>query len=57
MTTLAKITSAGVLALSTIAPLADSTTALKLTKADGSTAVVTVDTTNSRVTFGVAPNL
>jgi hypothetical protein len=51
-TTLAKITSAGVLALSTIAPLADSTTALKLTKADGTTAVVTVDTTNSQVILG-----
>jgi len=50
-----KITSAGVLALSTIAPLADSTTALKLTKADGSTAVLTVDTTNGRVGIGVTP--
>lgn len=34
-----------------VAPLADSTTALKLTKANGTTAVVTVDTTNSAVTF------
>jgi hypothetical protein len=34
-----------------IQPAADSTTALKFTKADGTTAVLTVDTTNSAVTF------
>jgi hypothetical protein len=39
-----------------LAPAADSTTALKLTKADGSTAVVTVDTTNSRVGIGTTPS-
>jgi hypothetical protein len=37
-----------------IAPAADSTTALKLTKADGTTAVLTVDTTNSRVGIGTS---
>jgi len=38
-----------------LAPSADSTTALKLTKADGTTAVLTVDTTNSRIGIGGTP--
>lgn len=37
-------------------PSSDSTTAVQVTKADGSTAVVTVDTTNKRVGFGVTPS-
>lgn len=36
-------------------PASDSTTALKVTKADLSTAVLTVDTTNSRVGVGTTP--
>lgn len=37
-----------------IKPLADSTTALQVTKADGTTVVATFDTTNSRVGIGTA---
>lgn len=37
-------------------PAADSTTAIKLTKANGSTAVVTIDTTNSLVGIGCTPS-
>jgi len=40
-----------------IGPSANSTTALKLTKADLSTAVVTVDTTNARVGINVTPTV
>lgn len=39
-----------------VRPASDSTTALKVTKADGTTAVVTVDTTNSRVGIGGTPS-
>ena len=38
-----------------IYPPADSTTALQVTKADGSTSIITVDTTNSRVGVGCTP--
>ena len=38
-----------------IKPAADSTTAVKITKANGTTAVVTVDTTNTRVGIGKTP--
>lgn len=37
-----------------VAPAADSTAALQLRKADGTTAVVTVDTTNARVGIGTS---
>ena len=36
-------------------PAADSTAAIKLCKADGSTAVITIDTTNSRLGVGCTP--
>lgn len=36
-------------------PAADSTTAIKLCKANGSTAVITIDTTNSRLGVGCTP--
>jgi hypothetical protein len=39
-----------------IYPASDSTTALKLTKADGATAILTGDTTNSRIGIGVTPS-
>lgn len=39
-----------------IQPASDSTTAVRVFKADGSTAVVTVDTTNSRVGIGTTPS-
>ena len=38
-------------------PLADGTSAIKVTKADGTTAVMTFDTTNSRVGIGLTPNV
>lgn len=40
-----------------IYPASDSTTAVQVTKADASTAVVTVDTTNSRVGIGTTPTV
>ena len=40
----------------TIYPAADSTTALRMTKADGATNVVVVDTTNKRVGIGNTPS-
>lgn len=40
-----------------IKPPADSTTALQITKADGSTVVIDVDTTNSRVGIGKTPSV
>lgn len=36
-------------------PASDTTTAVKICKADGTTSVITVDTTNSRVGLGVTP--
>lgn len=50
-------TFAGSIIGSKIYPSADSTTALRLLKADGSTAVLTVDTTNSRVGIGMTPSV
>jgi len=38
-----------------IRPSADSTTAIRVYKADGATAVLTIDTTNGRVGIGMAP--
>jgi len=38
-----------------ISPASDSTTAFQVTKADGSTSVVNVDTTNGRVGIGITP--
>lgn len=39
-----------------LAPSADSTTAVRVTKADGATALVTVDSTNSRVGINTTPS-
>lgn len=52
-----RITAAGALVLTPgiIAPSADSTTALRFTKADGSTNVMVLDTTNARVGINVTP--
>jgi len=49
-------TSAQKLKMSGMYPASDSTTAMQLYKADGSTAVVTVDTTDSRVGIGCTPS-
>jgi hypothetical protein len=40
------------LTVTTIKPVTDSTTAVRITKADGTTSVMTVDTINDRVGFG-----
>ncbi len=45
----------GGLNIAKIYPVANSTTALQLTKADGTTPVLTVDTTNSRIGVGKTP--
>lgn len=45
----------GTVALPILRPAADSTTALKITKADGTTAIVTVDSTNGFVGIGMTP--
>jgi hypothetical protein len=44
----------GVLQVPKLSPIADSTTAMQFFKADGTTAVATIDTTNSRVGIGTA---
>lgn len=49
------LTLAGRLVTPKWSPAADSTTAIQVTKADGTTAVMTVDTTNSRVGIGGTP--
>lgn len=38
-----------------VKPAADSTTAVQITKADGTTAIINVDTTNKRVGFNITP--
>lgn len=50
----AKTLTAPVVAI--LKPVSDSTTAVKITKADGSTAVLTVDTTNTFVGIGNTPS-
>lgn len=45
----------GSMKLAKIYPTANSTTALQLTKADGTTPVMTMDTTNSRIGIGKTP--
>lgn len=53
---LAAIDKSGVVVAPIYAPLADGTTAIRITKANKTTDVVRIDTTNSRVGIGVTPS-
>jgi hypothetical protein len=50
-----QVSNLGVLQIPKLSPIADSTTAQVFYKADGTTAVATIDTTNSRFGVGVTP--
>jgi hypothetical protein len=50
-----QMSTAGVMQIPKLSPIADSTTAQVFFKADGTTAVMTIDTTNSRLGVGVTP--
>ena len=45
------------LTVTTIKPVTNSTTAIQITKADGTNRVVTIDTLNNRVGFGMTPDV
>jgi hypothetical protein len=51
-----QMSTAGVMQIPKLSPIADSTTAMQFFKADGTTAVMTIDTTNSRLGVGVTPS-
>ena len=55
LSTAMQMSTAGVMQIPKLSPIADSTTAMQFFKADGTTAVMTIDTTNSRLGLGKTP--
>jgi hypothetical protein len=55
LSTAMQMSTAGVMQIPKISPIADSTTAMQWFKADGSTAIMTIDSTNSTIGIGRLP--